>query len=230
MRQITRKGLMTVAAATGVIAASGGYASADTGAQGSASHPSGVLSGNSVQVPVDIPVNVCGNTVNVLGALNPSVGTKCANESDGSGSHHDSPGNGGYGDDGSGNVASGNNVQVPVDIPVNVCGNSVDISGIGNPATGNDCGNDSDGDHENPSAEQPGNPGTSKQPGPSGDRGKPGGDSRRNTPGTQTVTQPKGSEQLAATGSEMPLGLALPVGAGAILGGALLYRKARATS
>ena len=34
MRQVTRKGLMTVAAATGVLAAAGGYAHADSGASG----------------------------------------------------------------------------------------------------------------------------------------------------------------------------------------------------
>ncbi|MET8447667.1 chaplin, partial [Streptomyces sp. NPDC005209] len=90
MRQGTRKGLMTVAAATGVIAAAGGYAHADSGASGSAAHSPGVLSGNTVQAPVHVPVNVCGNTVNVVGALNPSMGNKCANDSGGSSS-------GGYG-------------------------------------------------------------------------------------------------------------------------------------
>ncbi|MEV4232685.1 chaplin, partial [Streptomyces bobili] len=83
MRQVTRKGLMTVAAATGVIAAAGGYAHADSGATGSASDSPGVLSGNNVQAPVNVPVNVCGNTVDVVGVLNPSVGNSCANRSTG---------------------------------------------------------------------------------------------------------------------------------------------------
>ncbi|MYR86066.1 hypothetical protein GTY41_14250, partial [Streptomyces sp. SID685] len=34
--------------------------------------------------------------------------------------------------------------------------------------------------------------------------------------------------QLAHTGSDLPLGLALPAGAGALIAGAALYRKARA--
>ncbi|KMS78485.1 hypothetical protein ACH49_16000, partial [Streptomyces leeuwenhoekii] len=63
MRQVTRKGLMTMAAATGVLAAAGGAAHADSGAHGSASGSPGVLSGNTVQAPVHVPVNVCGNTV-----------------------------------------------------------------------------------------------------------------------------------------------------------------------
>jgi hypothetical protein len=39
----------------------------------------GVLSGNIVQIPVHIPVNLCGNTVNVIGALNPTFGNTCIN-------------------------------------------------------------------------------------------------------------------------------------------------------
>ena len=40
MRQVTRKGLMTMAAATGVIAVAGGHAHADSGAHASARiHP-----------------------------------------------------------------------------------------------------------------------------------------------------------------------------------------------
>ncbi|MEU3945640.1 chaplin ChpD [Streptomyces sp. NPDC029526] len=53
---------------------------ADSGAQGAAIGSPGVLSGNVIQVPVHIPVNVCGNTVNVLGALNPAFGNACVND------------------------------------------------------------------------------------------------------------------------------------------------------
>ncbi|MER6919303.1 chaplin, partial [Streptomyces spiralis] len=84
MRQVTRKGLLTVAAATGVIAAASGAAHADAGAAGAASGSPGVLSGNTVQVPVHVPVNVCGNTVNVVGLLNPAVGNTCVNHGGGS--------------------------------------------------------------------------------------------------------------------------------------------------
>ena len=34
----------------------------------------GVACGNLVQVPVHVPVNVFGNTVNVIGLLNPAFG------------------------------------------------------------------------------------------------------------------------------------------------------------
>jgi hypothetical protein len=81
-----------VAVGTGAVVLSGaGLAMADAGAQGAATNSPGVLSGNLVQVPIHIPVNVCGNTVNVIGALNPAFGNTCANGDDGD--------DGGYGDD-----------------------------------------------------------------------------------------------------------------------------------
>ena len=153
MRQVTRKGLMTVAAATGVIAAAVGAAHATgSGAHGSTSHSPGVLSGNTVQAPVHVPVNVCGNTVNVVGILNPAMGNSCANQG-GSGAEAD-----GHASDSPG-IGSGNHVQAPVHVPVNVCGNTVDVIGIGNAAEGNHCANG--GGHQNPpgSPEEPGNPG-----------------------------------------------------------------------
>jgi hypothetical protein len=38
------------------------------------------VSGNVVEVPVHIPVNVCGDTVDVIGLLNPAFGERCAND------------------------------------------------------------------------------------------------------------------------------------------------------
>ncbi|WP_338701184.1 chaplin [Streptomyces sp. Q6] len=49
------------------------------GAWGTAVGSPGVLSGNVVQVPISIPVNVCGNSINVIGLLNPAVGNTCVN-------------------------------------------------------------------------------------------------------------------------------------------------------
>ncbi|MER8237473.1 chaplin [Streptomyces sp. NPDC094049] len=54
-------------------------ASADAGASGAAVGSPGVLSGNLVQVPVHVPVNACGNSVSVLGLLNPTFGNTCVN-------------------------------------------------------------------------------------------------------------------------------------------------------
>ncbi|MEJ1202074.1 chaplin [Streptomyces sp. BB1-1-1] len=80
-RAIRTAGLF--AAAGAVVLAGAGAASADSGAQGAAVGSPGVASGNVVQVPVHVPVNVCGNTVNVIGLLNPAFGNGCANVGDG---------------------------------------------------------------------------------------------------------------------------------------------------
>jgi hypothetical protein len=50
------------------------------GAQGAAVGSPGVVSGNEVQIPVHVPVNVCGNTVNVVALLNPAFGNACVND------------------------------------------------------------------------------------------------------------------------------------------------------
>jgi hypothetical protein len=57
----------------------GAPAFADSGAQGVAAHSPGVLSGNVIQVPIHIPVNVCGNSISVIGLLNPAIGNRCYN-------------------------------------------------------------------------------------------------------------------------------------------------------
>ena len=74
------KKVVAAAAATGgLVLAGAGMAVADSGAQGAAIGSPGVLSGNVLQVPVHIPVNVCGNTVSVIGLLNPAFGNTCVN-------------------------------------------------------------------------------------------------------------------------------------------------------
>jgi hypothetical protein len=49
------------------------------GAIGGAKNSPGAISGNVVQVPVDVPVNLCGNSVNIVGLLNPAFGNTCVN-------------------------------------------------------------------------------------------------------------------------------------------------------
>ena len=79
MHKYLRRGVITAAAATGLLAASTSYSMADSTAEGLAVGSPGLLSGNNVQAPVHVPVNVCGNTVNVVGLLNPVFGNACAN-------------------------------------------------------------------------------------------------------------------------------------------------------
>ncbi|MFF5424914.1 MULTISPECIES: chaplin [unclassified Streptomyces] len=74
------KKVVAAAAATGgLVLAGAGMAVADAGAQGAALASPGIISGNVVQVPIHIPVNVCGNTVNIVGLLNPAFGNVCVN-------------------------------------------------------------------------------------------------------------------------------------------------------
>ncbi|MEV6588552.1 chaplin ChpH [Streptomyces acidicola] len=75
------KKVVAAAAATGgLVLAGAGLAVADAGAQGAAVGSPGVLSGNVVQAPVHVPVNFCGNTISVIGLLNPTFGNTCINK------------------------------------------------------------------------------------------------------------------------------------------------------
>ncbi|WP_030801909.1 chaplin [Streptomyces sp. NRRL S-337] len=299
MRQVARKGLITMAAAGGVLAAVAGYAHADAGAVGGAANSPGVGSGNNVQVPLHIPVNACGNTVNVVGLLNPAFGNHCANDGGHHTGHPGGPHQGGHHQGGhhqgggghhggasaaggtanSPGVGSGNNVQAPVDVPVNACGNSVSVVGLLNPVFGNDCANDAPvpgRPHQPGQPHQPGNPqhpGHPHHPGKPHHPGQPHHPGKPHHPGTgdhtghhphhpgkphhpeqqhpgkphhpatpqggghtpavqpqtaphsQVVPAPR--QQLAETGAGAA-GFAIPAAAGMLLGGAVLYRKARA--
>ncbi|MFB7993779.1 chaplin [Streptomyces sp. NPDC056002] len=167
MRQALNLGMVAAAAATSILSLPGSSAFAASGADGQTAGSPGILSGNTVQAPLDVPVNACGNTVDVVAALDPTFGNSCANTG---GSHPSSP-RGGGSDRGAGGAAhgtghdgyaggdhmsgggahaggdaqrspgilSGNSVQAPVDAPVNVCGNSGNVVGAANPAMGNRC-------------------------------------------------------------------------------------------
>ena len=73
------KGLALTSGAAAAVAGTAGIAAADSGASAAADNSPGVLSGNVVQVPIHVPVNVCGNTIDVVGLLNPAFGNTCAN-------------------------------------------------------------------------------------------------------------------------------------------------------
>ncbi|RXS84466.1 chaplin [Streptomyces sp. TM32] len=75
-----KKVAAAAALAGGVVLAGAGLAVADSGAQGAVLNSPGVVSGNTVQVPVHVPVNACGNTVSVVGLMNPSFGENCVNK------------------------------------------------------------------------------------------------------------------------------------------------------
>ncbi|GAA2406109.1 hypothetical protein GCM10010420_37520 [Streptomyces glaucosporus] len=76
------KAAALTAVGSALVLGGAGTASATEGAQaqGAALGSPGIISGNVVQVPVHVPVNVCGNSVSVIGALNPAFGNACVNK------------------------------------------------------------------------------------------------------------------------------------------------------
>jgi ChpA-C len=76
----TKKIAAVIAATGGVVMAGAGMASAEATAHGSAQDSPGIVSGNNVQVPVHIPVNVCGDTISVIGLLDQAVDNHCVTE------------------------------------------------------------------------------------------------------------------------------------------------------
>ncbi|MGW7071143.1 chaplin family protein [Streptomyces sp. NPDC054855] len=286
MRQVIGKGMLATAAATSILSLSGSNAYA-AGADGGATGSPGILSGNSVQAPVEVPVNACGNSANAVGVGNPAMGNSCGN-SGASQSHAHAPhrapaqeraetrtggGHGhGYGDDApdggshsgthagthstaqgdashSPGVLAGNNVQTPADVPVNACGNTVDVVGLLNPATGNGCANGAPAPtspgHETPaSPESPSTPETPPRAAePPVDRAMPPMDTVQSGKPPQHVASstsrqlPSGAQEashpvarLAETGSDQDLLAAAAASAALLVGGGILYRRGFASS
>ncbi|MGW0903816.1 chaplin [Streptomyces sp. NPDC002853] len=284
MRQVIGKGMLATAAATSILSLSGSNAYA-AGADGGATGSPGILSGNSVQAPVEVPVNACGNSANVVGVGNPAMGNSCANTS-APHRHADAPhrapsqeraetrtdgGHGhGYGDDSDGGshsgahsgtqstahghashspgVLTGNNAQAPADVPVNACGNTVDVVGLLNPAAGNGCANGAPAPtspgHETPSSpESPSGPETPPRAAePPVDRAMPpkeaGQPPRHVASSTSAARQvqsaaheaPDTVARLAETGSEHDLLAAAAASAALLVGGGILYRRGFASS
>jgi hypothetical protein len=187
-----------------------------SGAHGRAGDSDGsVGSGNAVQAPVNVPVNVCGNSVNVLGSHNSASGSECESESaQGSGAH-------GRAGDSDGSVGSGNDVQAPVNVPVNVCGVSVNVLSSGNPASA-DCGSGTE--EEAPDGPGAGEPQPEEpQPGES----EPGeSEPAEAAPAPAVQAQAPVTGELAHTGSGDVLGVGVPLSAGMLVGGYVLYLRA----
>ncbi|MFC3572174.1 chaplin [Streptomyces yaanensis] len=211
MKRVTRNGLIAAAAASGAMAAAL-PAHADSAAHGTAAGSPGLISGNTIQVPVHVPVDVCGNTVNVVGLLNPAAGNTCENrDTRGSGQGQGTvPGGGasahGGGKESAGGLA-GNVVQLPVHVPVNVTGNTVNVVGVGNAATGNTS--------TNTSGDQPHHPAP-----------RPAAPPKAHTPTPLPHPVPQQVAHLAHTGADATLP-ALAGGAALLLGGTILYRRFR---
>ncbi|MFF1543982.1 chaplin, partial [Streptomyces sp. NPDC058291] len=102
MRQTLSRGMVAAAAATSMLSlCGGGYALADSQAEGAAKEAPGVLSGDHVRTLVRVPANACGDSVDVVAALDPAFGDSCADRSATAAHRHRSAATP-YGDDDSG--------------------------------------------------------------------------------------------------------------------------------
>ncbi|WP_326787662.1 chaplin [Streptomyces sp. NBC_00151] len=326
MRQNLSRGVVLAAAATGIMSLYASPALADSNTTATASDSPGVASGNNIQVPVNVPLNICGNTVDVVAALNPAFGNSCASGSVSQGRHaaphHAAQGHGGqpggnraehggygghgsehagygghqaggharehggrsgyggeqggygdsrhgrsgYGDSGYGDsrhghsghmspgygdsgahrsgwsgassyggthgspgVLSGDQVAAPVDLPVELCGNALDVIGIANSVFGNSCahhhapeGHATTPHHCTPPATPPR---TVPQPPKTPVVHTPPVTVHEQPPVHRQYTPPT----LAETGGEGVLANAA-ISVALMTGGALLYRRSRAQS
>ncbi|MEV7615454.1 chaplin [Streptomyces sp. NPDC089799] len=232
MRQGRRNGLIAAVVVSGAVSVgAGGFAFADAEAGGKTEGSPGLLAGNLVQLPVNAPVNLCGNTVSVVGLLNPAAGNRCAN-ADGSASGSSRPGDagstngraggahaGGTAKDSPG-VITGNNIQLPVRLPVNISGNSVNVVGVGNPVFGNESVNVT-----TPVKPEPVRPPVVPPKTPPVKVVTPPAKPPVIPPAPPEPVRPAGSS-LAHTGAE-GVGYLAPAGGALLLGGALMYRRFR---
>jgi hypothetical protein len=135
MHGIAKRGLALVAATSGIVLGGAAIATADAGAVTTAttSHSGGAVAGWVAQAPVNIPVNVCGNSVEALAFKEMVHGTTCTNNKPGATATATTTKSGGIG--------AGNTVQVAGNVPVNVCGNTVAGAAVKNDYEGSTCTN-----------------------------------------------------------------------------------------
>jgi LPXTG-motif cell wall-anchored protein len=96
-----------------------------------------LLSGNTVNAPVSVPVSVCGASVAAAGYANShcrgGAHSRTSLGSGGSGSSGSSAGgNGNVNGIGNTSLASGNTINAPVSVPINVCSISLALLGFAN--------------------------------------------------------------------------------------------------
>ncbi|MGK5639602.1 chaplin [Streptomyces sp. URMC 126] len=79
MSRIAKAAALT-ATVGAALAGATGTALADSNAKGAAVGSPGVISGNVIQIPIHLPINLCGNTVDIVGLLNSTNGNVCVND------------------------------------------------------------------------------------------------------------------------------------------------------
>ncbi|TQN33201.1 small secreted domain DUF320 [Haloactinospora alba] len=138
----TSVGTLAALAAAGVLSTAP-LAHADTSTSGNGS----IGGGNQVDADADVPVNLCGNAVAVLGV----AGAKCED----SGAKVEEGDSGDTSTSGDGSIVGGNQADADADVPVNGCGNAVGVAGN----AGADCEDSgAEVDEDGPDGTEPHNP------------------------------------------------------------------------
>ncbi|WP_316519985.1 chaplin [Kitasatospora brasiliensis] len=70
----------TALAAVTVLAGAGTASAGNAVAEGVDAGNPGVLSGNQFQIPINLELNLCGDSVDIIGLANPAFGNICVNE------------------------------------------------------------------------------------------------------------------------------------------------------
>ena len=126
-------------AATLVLPAAGvAYASGNGNVTGNGNV--GLLSGNTINAPISVPVNLCGVSLGIIGFANSgcqggassNVSTDPSGGGNGGGGNGGGSGNGNVVGNGNVGLISGNTVTAPISAPVNVCGVSGAVGGYAN--------------------------------------------------------------------------------------------------
>ena len=142
MKGILRNATFAGAVAAGTVLLAGGAAQASTPDMVSAGN-NGLLNGTQLLAPIQVPIDICGNAIAVAGVAGAGCdggssadlgdddgwwSESAAVESDHGhhhGRHHDGGGLGDMVSAGNQGVLNGTQLQAPVQVPVDICGNAV---------------------------------------------------------------------------------------------------------
>ncbi|MGA5405874.1 chaplin family protein [Streptomyces lavendulocolor] len=116
------------------------------GAEAAIADTPGALSALSPQLPTYVSDNFCGGIFDPVGVLNPSVGVKCANHLDDTGTHAESS------TTNSGGALNAASAQAPSFTPLNTCAVTI-LPGVLDPALAGECENTTTSGHGSATAE-----------------------------------------------------------------------------
>jgi ChpA-C len=119
VKKWTRTAAQAALATYAVVGAGAGIASADTHTNGNFS----LLGGNQISAPIGTPVNISGNA----GALG---GYATAASRGGAFVHNENEFSGAWDTSGKFSTGGGNQIHLPIGLPINVCGNAASGAGV----------------------------------------------------------------------------------------------------